>query len=459
MEWERYTKNGPILSQRKILKPTIKCPVPHCTDSIKKENLIAFERPQEENDPMTKIVSKNSLESNIAIQKKRKRETKKQLSMLEDLLEEHMPERADLHPTKKRTLVDNVNSSEIKNLKQISLKTLEVESTLRDKVLSNFWTKYTKTKSKESWLPTETDLVDLDLNCLNGSLNNTMSNSWFSTNLKVSQSKNKEVSNSKKIYYRSLHTSSQNITDQGPIKTKSFMTKKIKLLPNELQRKILRKWFGAARYTYNKAIEDLRKGNKFHLQDLRNKYVSKSAIESNGTEWLLESPYEVRGNVLRELQASLKGNFTKISKGDIDKFELKYRSRKAIQEAIYVKSKCYKNGIIYPRFFGKTILKSTEKLPETLSSDAKLVKDSLNNYYLCISVPKCKLEFNDENQVPKDQVAALDPGVRTFQTIYDPSGICIDVAPKDISRIYRQCLFVDILQSKLADKNINSRLL
>jgi hypothetical protein len=166
MEWERYMKNGPNLSQQKISTPTTKCPVPHCTDGIKKENLIAFERPNEENDSITKIVSKKSLESNIAIQKKRKRETKKQLSVLEDLLEEHMPERPDLHPTKKRTLVDN----EIKNLKQFSLKTLEVESTLRDKVLSNFWTKYTKTKSKESWLPTETDLVDLDLICLNGSL-------------------------------------------------------------------------------------------------------------------------------------------------------------------------------------------------------------------------------------------------------------------------------------------------
>jgi putative transposase len=46
------------------------------------------------------------------------------------------------------------------------------------------------------------------------------------------------------------------------------------------------------------------------------------------------------------------------------------------------------------------------------------------------------------------RVVALDPGVRTFQTAYDPTGVVIEVGKQDIQRIDRLCWHLDKLQSE-----------
>ena len=43
---------------------------------------------------------------------------------------------------------------------------------------------------------------------------------------------------------------------------------------------------------------------------------------------------------------------------------------------------------------------------------------------------------------------SLDPGVRTFMTGYDPSGVAVEWGKNDIGRIYRLSHACDKLQSK-----------
>ena len=43
---------------------------------------------------------------------------------------------------------------------------------------------------------------------------------------------------------------------------------------------------------------------------------------------------------------------------------------------------------------------------------------------------------------------SLDPGVRTFMTGYDPSGMAVECGKNDIGRIYRLCHAYEKLQSK-----------
>jgi len=45
-------------------------------------------------------------------------------------------------------------------------------------------------------------------------------------------------------------------------------------------------------------------------------------------------------------------------------------------------------------------------------------------------------------------VISLDPGVRTFMTGYDPSGVAVEWGKNDIGRIYRLSHACDKLQSK-----------
>ncbi|RHZ77223.1 hypothetical protein Glove_184g52 [Diversispora epigaea] len=63
------------------------------------------------------------------------------------------------------------------------------------------------------------------------------------------------------------------------------------------------------------------------------------------------------------------------------------------------------------------------------------------------------LEIRTETQEKEGSgVIALDPGVRTFMSGYDPSGIAIVWGKNDIGRIYRLSYKYDKLQSKLLEK-------
>ena len=106
----------------------------------------------------------------------------------------------------------------------------------------------------------------------------------------------------------------------------------------------------------------------------------------------------------------------------------------------------------YAQVFNKSVLRSAERLPEKLDYDSRLLRTKLGDYYLCIPMP---LEVKHENQVldhniqNNDNVMAsvisLDPGVRTFQTGYDPSGLVIECGKYDVQRIYRLCYHLDKL--------------
>lgn len=100
------------------------------------------------------------------------------------------------------------------------------------------------------------------------------------------------------------------------------------------------------------------------------------------------------------------------------------------------------------------MMKAAEPLPTQLKYDSQLVMDHLGNFYLCIPMP---LEVRTDNQGPMFSMAqeeggsgviALDPGVRTFMTGYDLSGLAIEWGKSDIACIYRLCHAYDRIQSK-----------
>ena len=59
-----------------------------------------------------------------------------------------------------------------------------------------------------------------------------------------------------------------------------------------------------------------------------------------------------------------------------------------------------------------------------------------------------------DKSVRGSEVIALDPGVRTFQTCYDPSGLVVEWGAKDLARIYRLCHALDDLQSRWSQPDI-----
>lgn len=157
---------------------------------------------------------------------------------------------------------------------------------------------------------------------------------------------------------------------------------------------------------------------------------------------------------MNDLLLAYKSNFAKQRKDPSHRFEVGYRSRKAPQQSIYIRARSYNsnNGLPYgQKLFGSLPLPtSKESLPHHLDHDARLIRTRLGHYYLAIPMP---LEREDDNQVlpnhQEDRIIALDPGVRTFQTGYDPSGFIVEVGKGDIGHIYRLCHRMDGLQSRI----------
>jgi len=59
--------------------------------------------------------------------------------------------------------------------------------------------------------------------------------------------------------------------------------------------------------------------------------------------------------------------------------------------------------------------------------------------------------FEEETKSEKkieDGILAMDPGVRTFQTGYSPSGLVVEWGKGDIMKIQRLCAYLDRLQSR-----------
>jgi putative transposase len=295
-----------------------------------------------------------------------------------------------------------------------------------------------------------------------------MQNSWFSTPLKTASSP--KLTNYVTTYSPSLLSSSLATTEGGPpqvesdgepkqkkarirkrenLKPSVGKSKRIRVYPNAAQKVLLNCWFGTARWTYNQCLQKI-KEDRTNLKKgtLRALVVHNACHEEKETKWVLGTPYMIRDGAMSDLVNAYTSNFAKKKKDASHRFTLKFRSKKNAQESIYVEGRNFKKGVFYPSFFGKTPLKSAEPLPDKVDYDCRLTRNHLGHYHICIPQPLDLKSDNQAQRVP-GRVAALDPGVRTFHTIYDSTGCIFEVGKNDIGRIYRLCYYLDNLESRI----------
>lgn len=295
---------------------------------------------------------------------------------------------------------------------------------------------------------------------------------------------------------------------QKPKKPKAEKVLKIRIYPNHQQKQVLNRWFGAARWIYNKALDYVKNqhgGDAKYLDDiyLRPLFLDNANYIGTENEWMIDCPADIREGALCDLQSAFKSNFTSLGRGQKTHFDVKFKSKKKCKgESIAIHSKAYKDaGVFYPTSFKKPIstkipkaprqrkerkhtrfkkprpdytrapgrfytgwihgkisdpMIASEPLPKKLTHDSKIHKTILGEYYLCIAKP---LDIRSENQGPEfingeGNVIALDPGVRTFQTCYDSKGMSFEWGKGDLSRIYRLTKNYDKIQSIRSDSTL-----
>jgi putative transposase len=172
--------------------------------------------------------------------------------------------------------------------------------------------------------------------------------------------------------------------------------------------------------------------------------------------WLLDLPTELREGAAFELAKNLKSAKTNHERGHINKYHLRFKSKKDthftltnIQKRSYKKitNKCFMFLTSYLPFY----FFSTENLPDEMEHDFSINYDG-DNFYLLIPI-----SVNSHDDIFDDRLAvSMDPGVRTFMTYFTEAGDYGKICCGDsVAKLYSLAIFVDRCLRRKAQKDFN----
>jgi putative transposase len=234
--------------------------------------------------------------------------------------------------------------------------------------------------------------------------------------------------------------------------------RKIRLYPTAKQRAVLAKWFGCARWTYNQCVHGIEEeGLAKQKKVLRDYCINDSPHLRQKVPWMLDAPYDIRNEAMCDVLKAYTTAFALLNAKHIVRFKMKQRLLRDASTSIVIHSKHWKNTkkIFYAAAFKKAgaeeALRSSEPLPDVIAYDCRLQRTRLGHYYFCLLLPGHTSENQaraiDTEAAPK--ILAVDPGVRTFLTGYEPAtGKYVEWGKGDMKRIERLLAHLDDLISR-----------
>lgn len=378
---------------------------------------------------------------------------------------------------KNKTCSDKLVS--LKNVIQTTQlsKTLAVDLTSKEKVSEEYWNDYSKEISKKLSYHHLIDFQDLEQeNFSVGSLEDLELNLSYS----IAEHVRVLTRNSQETYLKLLpslqpDTTVAEVTQKKtkPVKKAKLghkvkkekeekereenitqITRKIRIYPNQQQKLLFKKCAGAHRYFYNKAVQQLRKNNKI-IYDLREKAKiiklengnlvenekllkeAKSNTEfipirneviinddelTDENKWMEEIPYDTRQLAVKTLIDARDSAESNKKNDNILCYKLHYLDKKTSNDVFIVNKKALIDGSIFKRRLKKNspikTSKKNEELIKKSKGDFPIVREKDGRYYACITI-----EPIDTKLDVKANICALDPGIRTFQTMYSEKSI------------------------------------
>lgn len=233
------------------------------------------------------------------------------------------------------------------------------------------------------------------------------------------------------------------------------MARKIKLRLTPEQRATLRRWSGVYRWTYNECVrlcshtrEVAYQGKHKTTKALRALVANRSSTLVAERPWVLDVPYDIRDGAIIEFVKNLT---TEIAKAKASpsafRFRMTFKTRHDASMSLPLLKKHWKGGAYFPTFL-KGQLRGHEPIPKQLECDSKLLKTRTNTFYACI--PTTRPPPTEAPCAYEGSCIALDPGVRTFLTGYDPSGRILEIAKGDVDKVFQMCYRIDRIMAKVA---------
>ena len=177
--------------------------------------------------------------------------------------------------------------------------------------------------------------------------------------------------------------------------------------------------------------------------------------KKNGGEWLKEIPLAIRDSGIRDMQKAITSTKAaqeeKKNRGEKSKdAKFTYRTRHDATQTFSFPGRVWnqRNGKIRKLFSGMKLFK--EKLPESTEREVRVRMDRVGKVELIFAEVKKVLEPSSLKSY--HQTVALDPGVRTFQTLYDADGYGIEWGDGDMKKIHASCRQIDRIISIIDQK-------
>jgi putative transposase len=260
--------------------------------------------------------------------------------------------------------------------------------------------------------------------------------SWFSTKLYTAQTQNLQpLFDARRLANASLSASSTSSLVECTEKTSTVRkSNKTRIYLSPEQKKIVKKWFGVARFVYNKTIEYLQ-----HAKTKANWKAIKGGILESLPEWCKEVPYQIKSIAVKDACKAVSNAKKKFKDGG-GFSKMRFRSRKNPIQSCYIPKSAVTDKGIYHTILGEASFK--EPLPQSLG-DCRLVF-AYGDYYLAIPREEpCTIADN------QGRVVALDPGIRTFITFLSETRFG-ELGRSANLRIQRLCFRLDKLISKIS---------
>jgi len=284
--------------------------------------------------------------------------------------------------------------------------------------------------------------------------------------------------------------------------SKITTSKNIKLSLTKVQRQILLKWFESARLVYNFTVYYFRhhKVCSFFTARKEIKKILPDYINLFNQKYYV--PCLIIDNAIHDVCKAYTSIIALLKKGEITHFKLRYKKYTKDKQSIVLEKTTFNKTIncFYPTNFKSNMLDfrfnkmkkgldnftgkfkefytksyndllqkakksinlnintSSSILQDYIKCDTRLSYNKLNNTFI-LHVPEEKII---ESKIKKNSICAIDPGNKTFLTVYSPEGETHKIYSRDnklkfnlINKIKKRKELHEYLNSKFKDKLIN----
>ena len=262
-----------------------------------------------------------------------------------------------------------------------------------------------------------------------------------------------------------INPSAPKLKTKGPNKglPTANRTVKIRVFPRHEDILKLKQWFGCYRAIYNDALTYMT-DNRGRVRDedeatLQSRFSSKT-IKGQSNPYFQEKPYLLqlksvcRKLAVRELNKAMASNLAKKAKTTSHRFRIRYKRRKAAQtlpiEAVSIRRLDNGNVKLFGNAFGKEgWLTGADNRSIQFDFESTLHLDELGRVWL-----HAPLYRQDEADTAISGTVrgkcAIDPGVHTFLTVYDPDHNLIKLGDGSATEYFKKLYKLD---TKLRLKN------